>query len=110
VPDDVALQVAPDDDEVARLSELFARLHDQPHASTQLRHRAAAWIRSNHTLEQAARLYGAAIALTVARRQAADSEWIDSVSYALNDSGVRDPDGELFDRWSDARRRATAAR
>jgi glycosyltransferase involved in cell wall biosynthesis len=110
VPDDVALRVAPDDREVARLTELFARLHDQPHLARQLRHRAGAWIRSVHTLEHAARLYVAAIALTVARRQAADSEWIDSVSYAVHDRGAAVPESELFDRWSEARRRATAAR
>ncbi len=110
VPEDVALRVAPDDREVGRLSELFAQLHDQPHRSTPLRHRAAAWIRSDHTLEHAARLYVAAIEMTVARRQAADGEWIDSVSYAINDSGAGDPESELFDRWSDLRRRATAAR
>jgi glycosyltransferase involved in cell wall biosynthesis len=110
VPDDVALRVAPDDHEVARLSELFGRLHDEPQLSRQLRHRAAAWIRSVHTLEHAARLYMAAIALTVARRQAADSDWIDDVSHALNESGAGDPDSQLFEGWSAARLRATAAR
>ena len=106
----MALRVAPDDHEVARLYELFAQLHDQLHVSSQLRHRAAAWIRSDHTLEHAARLYVAAIAMAVARRQAVDGEWMDGVSDAITDSGASDPGSELFDRWSDLRRRATAAR
>ena len=110
VPDDVALRVAPDDSEVTRLSELFVRLHGEPDLSRQLRHRASAWIRSDHTLEHAARLYAAAIALTVERRRGGESEWIDAASYALNEGGAGDPDSEMFRRWGDARRRATAAR
>jgi hypothetical protein len=95
---------------VERLSELFVRLHDDPELSGQLRSRAGTWIRTGHTLEHAAQLYTAAMALTVARRRATDGAWIDGVSYAVNESGAGDPDSELFRRWADVRRRATAAR
>ena len=110
VPDEVALRVMPDEHEVAHLSELFVRLHGEPELSRQLRNRAAEWIRSAHTLEHAARLYEAAIALTVERRHAAESDWIDAAGYAINQTGASDRGDELFRRWADARRGATGAR
>jgi len=110
VPDDVALRVAPDDREAGRLCELFVRLHADPDLGRQLRERAVAWMAREHTMKNAARLYAAAIALTIARRRAVDGEWIDAASAALNDATDVKPDDERFRGWAEARRCATEAR
>jgi len=110
LPEDVAPRVAPDDHEVARLSEWFVRLEADPGIGRQLRERAVAWVRSDHTMESAAHRYAAAMVLTIARRQASEGEWIDAASDAINAAGAGEPDAALFGRWAETRRRATEVR
>ena len=116
VPEEVALRVAPDDQEVTNLYELLVRLNDEPELGRQLRERAVAWIRREHTMQKAARLYAAAMTLTISRRQALDGEWADAASRALNDAATGQPPGvpaedrDLFRVWAEARRRAIEAR
>jgi glycosyltransferase involved in cell wall biosynthesis len=118
VPEDVAPRVTPDDREVANLCALFVRVNADPGLGRQLRERAVAWIRGVHTMENAGRLYSAAMMLTIARRRAIDGEWIDATSAALNEAtaalteatAAHEPDSELFGRWAEMRRRATAIR
>jgi hypothetical protein len=110
VPEEAALRVPPDEREVARLCELFVRLDADPELGRQLRQRAIAWVRSEHTMKSAARLYAAAITLTIARRRELDAEWLDAASRALNDAASVEPDSERLRGWAEARRRATEAR
>jgi hypothetical protein len=110
VPEDVALRVAPDDGEVTQLRDLFVRLHAEPDLGGRLRERAVAWMAQEHTMRNAARLYAAAITLTISRRRALDGDWIDAASRALNDAGEAQPDSERLRAWAEARRRATEAR
>ena len=107
VPEEAALRVAPDEREVARLCELFVRLDADPELGRQLRERAVAWARSEHTMTNAARLYAAAMTLTIARRRALDSEWLDAASAALTAAEQIEPDSDRIRGWAEARRRAT---
>jgi hypothetical protein len=110
VPEDVAPRVAPDDQEVAHLCELFVRLNADAGLGRQLRERAVAWMHGVHTMENAGRLYAAAMMLTIARRRATEGEWADGASGALNEATVGDePDRELFGRWAEIRRRSSEA-
>ena len=111
VPEHVALRVAPDEREVVHLCELLVRLSADPELGRQLRERAVAWMGREHTMKNAARLYAAAITLTIARRRALDSEWIDAASVALSHvTPAVEENADLFRGWAEARRGATEAR
>ena len=109
LPADVALRVPPDEGEVEALVLALERLRAETGLAAALRRRAVAWVEERHSLDAAAEAFAAAILLTIARRQARDGEWADSVSAALDSARAGATVESLLDSWAELRAAARAA-
>ena len=109
IPADVALRVPPGEGEVEALADALEKLCADTGLAAGLRRRAVAWVEARHSLDAAAEAFAAAILLTIARRQARDGEWADSVSAALDSAGAAADVDSLVGSWAELRAAAAGA-
>jgi glycosyltransferase involved in cell wall biosynthesis len=109
IPADVALRVPAGEGEVEALARALERLRAETGLAAGLRRRAVAWVDARHSLDAAAEAFAAAILLTIARRQARDGEWADSVSAALDSAGGAAAADSLVGSWAELRAAAAGA-
>jgi hypothetical protein len=95
--------------EVEALAEALEKLCADTGLAAGLRRRAVAWVEARHSLDAAAEAFAAAILLTIARRQARDGEWADSVSAALDSAGAAADVDSLVGSWAELRAAAAGA-
>lgn len=110
VPDDVAVRVRTPEHEVEDLVATLTRLHDDAAFAGSRRENAVAYVRRQHSLEQAGRRYAAAMALTASRRRARDGEWRDAAASALAHASAHGTveDGAIV-RWAELHAAVRAA-
>jgi glycosyltransferase involved in cell wall biosynthesis len=87
LPDDVALKVPPDDDEVATLTAALELLAARPDVRDEMGANAAELARREHGVERVADLYVAALE-TAAGGAAVDDAVLNDVSAAAADVGI----------------------
>jgi glycosyltransferase involved in cell wall biosynthesis len=102
VPDDVALRVRMPDYELEDLVAALTRLHNDPALAVSLRENAVAFVRRQHSLDEAGRRYAAAIALTASRRRTSDGEWRDAAASGLAQAAAHGTlDDAAIVRWAE---------